>query len=139
MKRYFIDTNVVLDLLTARKGFYQDAKTLFDITERGHAKLHVCALSFSNIFYVLRKWSSREQRLAILTQLSTLVDIAPVNTQVIHDALSSDFVDLEDAIQTFSAIQIDNIDAIVTRNTKDFIHSPIPILSPAETVSMAKL
>jgi len=47
--------------------------------------------------------------------------------------MKSDFKDLEDAIQHFSA-KVENIDMIITRNKKDFKLSEIKVLTPAEFI-----
>mgnify|MGYP000476504288 CR=1 FL=1 len=46
--------------------------------------------------------------------------------------LDSEFGDFEDAIQYFSALQNRKIEAIVTRNVKDFKLSTLPVLQPSE-------
>ena len=52
-----------------------------------------------------------------------------VNEAVIDRMLQSDFNDLEDAIQYYSALAF-GAEAIVTRNIKDFTASKIPVVSP---------
>ena len=64
-------------------------------------------------------------------KLLQLVEICPVNSNILHQALLSPVTDYEDAVQCESAIA-ENLDAIVTRNTKDFANSPILIYSPTE-------
>ncbi len=45
--------------------------------------------------------------------------------------MSSDFGDLEDAVQYFAS-KSENIDVILTRNKKDFKFSEIKVSTPAE-------
>lgn len=45
------------------------------------------------------------------------------------------FSDYEDAVQCASAISA-GLDAIVTRNTKDYAGSPIPVYSPSEFLAI---
>jgi predicted nucleic acid-binding protein len=45
--------------------------------------------------------------------------------------MNSDFGDLEDAVQYFSA-KAKDVDIIITRNKKDFKLSEIKVLTPAE-------
>jgi len=127
MKHYFIDTNVVIDMLADREGFADAASAIFDAAGRGEIKLSICALSFSNIYYILRKSIGKEQSIYYLSQISEYVSITSVDNNIIFQALSSKFSDFEDSIQYFSALSCGDIDAIVTRNTKDFTHSKIPI------------
>ena len=45
MKKVFIDTNVLLDLIMKRRGFYQDAKRLFDYCEQKNIKIYTLLLN----------------------------------------------------------------------------------------------
>jgi len=49
MKKVFIDTNVLLDLIMKRRGFYQDAKRLFDYCEQKNIKIYTSAISIATI------------------------------------------------------------------------------------------
>ena len=73
------------------------------------------------------------QELAILR---TYCEVAPVDTGIIDNAFNAvliekSFVDLEDAVQFYSALAV-QADCILTRNSKDFSHSTILVLSPEE-------
>ena len=60
-----------------------------------------------------------------------------INTkEIINKSLKSDFRDFEDAIQYNCAKSLKKIDFIVTRDTKDFKTSSLPILTPKEAVTL---
>jgi hypothetical protein len=61
------------------------------------------------------------------------VKILPCNEKIIELGLNSDFNDFEDAVQYFTAIQ-NKLNAIITRNTKDFKKSEIPVLTAEEYI-----
>ena len=65
----------------------------------------------------------------------SLLEIAPVNRQVIAAALQSRFRDFEDAVLSESA-RLVSADAIVTRNQKDFSHAHIPVYTPEELLHL---
>ena len=132
MKHYFVDTNVILDMLADREGFADAASAIFDAAGRNEIRLSICALSYSTIYYILRRFIGREKALQSLRGLSKCVSILPVNQTVIQMALNSNFPDYEDAIQYYCARQDSTIDGIITRNLKDFKLSKIPVLSPKE-------
>ena len=73
-----------------------------------------------------------ERTIESLKELSKYVGILPVNGKIIRLSLDSEFGDFEDAIQYFSALQNRKIEAIVTRNVKDFKLSTLPVLQPSE-------
>lgn len=51
-------------------------------------------------------------------------------------ALKSSFSDFEDSIQYASALTIDGIDIIITRNIKDFRHSDLAVMTPDSFLKM---
>ena len=55
---------------------------------------------------------------------------------IIKDALISDFPELEDSIQYFCALYSKKIDVIITRNTKDYKKSDIPVMTPRDYLKM---
>ena len=127
MKHYLVDTNVVIDMLLNREDA-DAACAVFDGAERGEYVLHICALSFTTIFYSLRKILSLEQRINALTQLREALEVCQVGTTVIDMALKSGWKDFEDAVQNFSAVADPQVTAIITRNTKDFKDSALEIV-----------
>jgi predicted nucleic acid-binding protein len=62
MKHYLVDTNVIIDMLLDREDA-NAACAVIDGAERGDYVLHICALSFTTMFYSLRKILTREQRI----------------------------------------------------------------------------
>ena len=130
-KHYLVDTNVVLDMLLDREDA-DAACAVFDGAERGDYYLHICALSFTTMFYSLRKILSREDRINALTQLKEAMEVAEVDGKVIDMALKSGWKDFEDAVQNFSAVVSPQISAIITRNTKDFKDSSLEVVDSVE-------
>lgn len=130
-KHYLVDTNVVIDMLLDREDA-DAACAVFDGAERGDYYLHICALSFTTMFYSLRKILSREDRINVLTQLKEAMEVAEVDGNVIDLALKSGWKDFEDAVQNFSAVVNPQISAIITRNTKDFKDSSLEVVDSVE-------
>lgn len=136
MKNIFLDTNILLDYLANRKPFFKDADSIFSMAENGKIKLHCSSLSFSTIFYVLRKLQTPEQLFQTLTDLTNIMTITGVDEKTIIDALNSGFNDLEDAIQYFSALHFGEIEILLTRNSKDFKKAKIDVFSPSEFIGV---
>jgi predicted nucleic acid-binding protein len=130
-KHYLVDTNVVIDMLLDREDA-DAACAVFDGAERGDYYLHICALSFTTMFYSLRKILSREDRINVLAQLKEAMEVVEVEGNVIDMALKSGWKDLEDAVQNFSAVVNPQISAIITRNTKDFKDSSLEVVDSVE-------
>ena len=97
----------------------------------------ICASSISDIFYILRKSKGRELAIDFLKVITSICSVATVNEEVIREALASDFKDFEDAIQYQTAVNA-RLDAIVTRNSKDYIDSSITVFAPSEFLQFLK-
>ena len=130
--KIFLDTDVALDHLADRQPFAEYAHRLFALAETGQLVVCVSSLSFSNLYYILRKLKGHADALALLGKLKLLAQVSAVTETEINSALSSSFKDFEDAIQHFAAKAEDGVSAIVTRNKADYSASEIPILSPEE-------
>ena len=138
MKRIFMDTNVVIDFLANRQPFALDAAKLFDIALDGNAKVFISAVSYNNIYYVLRQSLPGATTIKLLEELADMTEITDVTDSVIRQSRKSDFKDYEEAIQYYCALSIPKLDFIVTRNTRDFKKSNLPVLTPAEALATLK-
>jgi len=130
--KIFLDTDVALDHLADRQPFAEYAHRIFALAETGELTVCVSSLSFSNLYYILRKPKGHADALALLGKLKLLVRVSAVTEAEINSALSSSFKDFEDAIQHFSAKAEGGVSAIITRNKGDYAASEIQILSPEE-------
>ena len=138
MKNIFLDTNVVIDFLADRKPFSLFAAKIFNDAVQGKVKLFISAVSYNNIYYILRQSLTNNETLKLLNEISDLAEIVDVTKSTIRNSLKSDFKDFEDAIQYNCALSISKLDALVTRDTKDFKKSLLPVFTPEEIVNILK-
>lgn len=131
MKNLFLDTNIAIDLLSQREPFYSAAVPIFTMGDTGIVRLYISSLSFSTIFYLLRKQVETEKALKLLRSFREMVHVVSVNEKVVDMALQSSFTDFEDAIQYYSAIE-SGIPVIITRNVKDFKGVDSTVMTPEE-------
>jgi len=134
MKRIFLDTNVVIDFLADRRPFSIDAARLFDLALDGKTRIYISAVSYNNIYYILRQSLTNNATLKLLNELAEMTEITDVTNDIIRKSLKTDFNDYEDAVQYYCALSIPKIDFIVTRNSKDFKKSTISVLTPVEAI-----
>lgn len=134
MKRIFLDTNVLIDFLGEREGFYEDAARIVSLADMELIELYASSLSYATTSYILSKCEAEETVRKKLRAFSTLCHIAGVGELAVNRALYSDFSDFEDALQYYSAAEI-SADAIVTRNKKDFTASAIAIYTAKEFIN----
>lgn len=129
--RVLIDSDVCLDFLLQRPDHLPNANSLFTSVEIKTFSAYVCAVSLTTIHYIVRKEKDRAAALAAVDGLLLLADVCRVDFAVLQNARGLNFTDYEDAVQCASAMA-EGLDAIVTRNTKDYSGSPLPVYSPAE-------
>ena len=105
------------------------------LRKSGKYELCISSLSFTTIFYVLKKICEHDKLMGLLEKLQSLSDVLPVNAEIIQSAIESDFTDFEDAVQYYSATAA-GCQVIITRNAKDFTTANIPVYTPAEFLNI---
>jgi predicted nucleic acid-binding protein len=132
MKKVFIDTNIIIDLIADRKPFSKYAIEIFKKAEEKKVKLFTSSHSIVTTHYLLKKYLEEKSLRDVLINLLEYLTVIPVNVDILKKGLRSKHKDFEDAIQIICASSIEKIDCIVTRNIKDFKDSEILTLTPEE-------
>jgi len=133
--KVIVDTNVVLDVLLARKPFVQNAASVFALVEQSRISAFLCATTVTTVDYLLGQSLTSAASRKALHRLLELYEIAPVNRSVIEEALQSKMNDFEDAVLAHAG-NLAGVEAIVTRNTKDFRRAPVKAIDPAELLAI---
>jgi predicted nucleic acid-binding protein len=136
MKHLFLDTNIIIDVLSNRKPFSESGAKLFDLAEKGQINLYMSALSYSTIYYIIKRTCSHKEMTSTLKDLEAITETLAVTKLIISKSLNSVYKDFEDSVQYHTAISHKKVSAIVTRNGKDFKNSDIAILTPEEALSI---
>ncbi len=131
MKKVFVDSDIILDLLAKREPNYIHAAKLFTLFDEHKIIGFTSPIVFANLHYLLKKNSSNSSALKSLRKLKALINVLAVDGKIIEQSLNSDFADFEDAIQYFTAIN-NGIELLLTRNKTDFKKSKIPIATAEE-------
>lgn len=129
--KVLIDTNVVLDVLCKREGFYEDAARIMKYCEVNKITGVISALTIPNIVYIMRKELDAQKTRDVIEKLQLVFTIADLKFDDIKKALSMNFKDFEDALQSACASRI-KADYIITRNIRDFINSKVTAIKPTE-------
>lgn len=78
--KVMIDTNIILDLLLARKPFDKEALKIFKLIDRGDLIGYMTASTITDIYYIIfKKKHSRSSTYKIIGELLKLLRIAPVS------------------------------------------------------------
>ena len=127
--KIFLDTNILMDVLLARQPFCLHSALLLELCADGRLDGYISTITFPTLAYILRKGHTPEyvrQKLHVLTDIVKPVDFT---AGLLKQAITLPFNDLEDAIQYVCAMSC-NVEAIITRNIKDFADSGIPAFAP---------
>lgn len=129
--RVLLDNDVVLDYVLERQPFFVEAEKIFMLNAKKEITVFVSAITPVNVFYTGRKLKGKEFTLKAVRRLLLLVEVCRLDRKILQSAFTLNFTDYEDAVQCASALA-ENLDAIVTRNTKDYKNSTVKVYSPSE-------
>jgi len=132
--RVLLDTDVVLDLLANRQPFVVEASVLWLAHEQGRLEASISPITPVNVFYILRKQIGATPARQVVGRLLSGVQICALDRAVLRAADALPMADFEDAVQAAAAVAA-GLDALVTRNTKDYASAPLPILTPSEALA----
>jgi len=129
--RVLFDTDVVLDLLLDRQPFSEAAASLFSLVECGRIEGYLCATTVTTVHYLAGRAQNARAARQHLELLLSFLRVAAVDHDVLAAALGSRITDYEDAV-LHEAAAAAGVQAIVTRNVRDFRRAAIPVYSPDE-------
>ena len=131
-RRIFITSDIFIDVLLKREQFYKAGQRLLNIGQKEeNPKICTSALIIANILCITDKALGKNEAKENVQKLLKLVTVFPVNADCITLAMSSNFTDLDDAMQHFIAMQ-NQCDLIITRNLKHYKNSLLPVMSADE-------
>ncbi len=131
MKKIFLDSDVLLDLLLDREPFADYIAKIIEHSLSSNIQLCVSPITITNINYIIEKLENRKKAAAKRRKILKLVQVENVGQLIITKASDSKFKDFEDAVQNYCAEESEH-QIILTRNTKDYKESDLSILTPKE-------
>lgn len=134
MKKLFVDTNIVIDLLSRRAPFFEEAAELFSLADKKQIELSASSLTISNTSYVLLRQMDSSKAKLVIRKLRLILNVLPLDDKIIGLALNDEtFSDFEDGLQYFTAIENEQ-ELIITRNLKDFKNSKLPAMTARQFI-----
>jgi len=131
-----LDTNIIIDHLVSRQPFSDNSNKILTLCFHQKCEGYVAAHTIPNIFYIIRKQFSENERKKMLIELCEFIEVAGIHKNQILNALTNeDFKDFEDCLQVECA-KLVHADYIVTRNIDDFLNSSIPAILPEKFLQM---
>ena len=133
----FLDTNVIIDFMGEREGFFDDAAAIFAMIEDKRITASASALTIVNCAYILKKCFNSEIMLEKVGMLCEMLNVTPIDRNQLMDAVQLRPYDYEDAVQYLSSLP-SRSDVIITRDKRGFSSFDILVMTPAEFVQKAK-
>ena len=97
MKQVFLDTNVIIDYLGNRTGFYDDAAIIMSLAINQKIKLYAAAISFATASYILSKNNDNNRIKTLIADFCNICKVVATDEECVNYATISDFEDFEDA------------------------------------------
>jgi predicted nucleic acid-binding protein len=136
--KFYIDTNILVDFILERVPHFPLVFKIFQQAIAGNIILYSSSHTFATAHYVSRKKFTDIELRKLLLELMDVVIPISVSEEILRKAANSHHKDFEDAIQIFCAHKIENLDAIITRNLKDFSTAEVNVFAPDEALNYIK-
>jgi predicted nucleic acid-binding protein len=135
LRRWLLDTNVVLDFILDRPPFGESAKALWAAAERREIEIGVSAHAVTTAFYVAARVRDAAFARRLVADLLLVPSVAPVDAPVLRRALALGWPDFEDAVCA-AAAEAAGFDLVVTRDQAGFVDPPLLVVDPSTALSM---
>lgn len=132
-----IDTNVLLDVVLARKPWTRDARLLLDAIAMGHADGHVAGHAITTLYYVVEREKGRVAAVTAVSDLLQLLSVVALELTDFQRALALDLEDYEDAVQAAACLKI-GADFLITRNEDDFRRAPVSPRTAGDVLALLR-
>lgn len=129
MAKYFLDANIILDLIDSDRGNLVTTKEFIrEVILKGDELCTSCDI-FTTVYYVASKKLSSQNIISELEKLLTFIDVIAIDMDTIKEAMNlmKDDYDFEDLLQYVCALRSSS-DVIIT-NDKAFYRGEIAIRS----------
>lgn len=135
--RILFDTNIILDVLLLRKPYYTSATFLLSEVEQGNIEGYLCPITITTIGYLITKAKGSDEAKKLIKNLLNIFELTELNKSIFEASCSHKIKDYEDAVLHESA-RSSNVEAIVTRNVKDFKYASVKVYDPEELTGIIR-
>ncbi len=128
-----LDTDVIIDVALDRQPHAELGFKLLEQIESGVELASIAWHTISNLYYIVRPNHGDITTREFIRELTDFVHVATTDTDAVRYAIQLPMADFEDALQV-AAARYCNAEYIVTRNIRDYEHSPIPAMTPKQSL-----
>lgn len=127
-----LDSNIILDLSLQRSEDFEDLKLIYSKIVEGEFRSYTTTSIIHTCAHFLIKSLNIKAAREILIGILNNVRVIEANHNIVTEAIQSDFTDIEDALQYYTALN-HNVDCFISRDKK-FIKAAklqLPVYDPA--------
>ena len=139
--KLFLDSDVILDVVLQRDGFYQNSYPLFKMAEDQTVLLYTSTPIIMNVQYLSCKLIGKNKAIEGIKYLLNFFEILDCNKKILQKAYNTKCKDIEDAVQYFTAIHSEIVTCFISRNIKDYKEIEeklLPVLTPTQFLKLIK-
>ena len=134
--KVLVDLNVLLDVVLGRSEFVKEsAQSLGRIVSSRSCCGYVAQHAVTTLFYIVRKQCGIENARKAVRKVLKVLTVLSATQKTLIDASAPKYADYEDAVSFLSAAAA-GCDAIITRNPRDYLASPVRAMTPAEFLAL---
>lgn len=135
--KVFLDTNVLLDIMTETRNNYIDSTSILRVADAGYIEAVISTQSILDAYYVAVDMAKTPLEVfkSSLNEILAAVDVVSIDRTNINAAIDSSNEDFEDAAQVACA-EVAGCDFIISSDRKMKRDSSITVYTPGELCSI---
>jgi len=138
MKKIFVDSDVILDVIFEREPHIADSKQILSYIEKNIFIGFTSSLIIANCYYVISSNLNHKTAITAINKLRSIFKILPLSDKEIGESINSHFTDFEDGIEYFIALN-NGINTIITRNIKDYRKADCNVFMPNDFLKLHEI
>ncbi|MEO8820275.1 MAG: PIN domain-containing protein [Ginsengibacter sp.] len=138
--KIFLDSDIFLDILLFREPHFESSVSIFHLRIEQEVELFTSPSIILNINYIAQKQYNKEKALKGVSEILKIVEIVETTGEILINCFNHKYVDVEDAVQYFTASQNNSIKYFITRNVRHFRfkNTDLKILTPTDFLKLFK-
>ncbi|NVZ11201.1 PIN domain-containing protein [Allochromatium humboldtianum] len=131
------DVSVLIDALTNDEHPAPESSAALTLAANGHITGYVCASTIESLHDHLTRTHGHLGANAKLNELRAMLEIAPVDAEVIDAAMGLGWRYFDDAL-LHECARVNGLDHVVSLNAPDFDEATLPVLAPGELLRQVR-
>ena len=130
--KILIDTDILSDFFFDRLPYSENIAKILSLCEQKIITGCITAISINNLYILLRQNAKQDKVIEKISLLVSILEIITVDQNAVLAALKYPFNDFEIAIQNYAAKENEQINIVITQNTKKYKQSDLKIMNPKD-------